>query len=780
VTHGETMRSLLPVAAGLALAVVFSLIVSAGLSAGFCGCLFCVWVLGVRSVAGHGAMQMRAAGMAAPRAQLAYLTVWALLAGLGTVGLLGAGLAVFALNGELLNGALLAGATLLMAVILTWLLVSAVVDPARRHGFHGSLSARNDLWPLLRTGLGSGQVSVSSFGATATGERGVAAEQPSGAPLDSAAAAPRSQVQAGVRRTPAWKPAGIPTERPIRELSEVLADLDGLEGMVEAKQQFRSTLATIQREQVKAAADADYIPLELRLHSLFLGPPGTGKSTLARLWSEALGILGITDGRFFETKPADLITGGLGQAGSNTAKFLADAAGAFLFLDDAQGLLDLQGAGSDQGAEVIKAFVQSMTDPEGPLVGIATYAEEVPRILRLDRGLRSRIKLRFALAPYSAEQLGRIAVAKLRNMGRTVTVEAQDELGRAVAELLHYGTGEDFAAAREMENLAQFAAGAQSERVGEQVELDITAADIRAGLDVALVGLGAARSGRDEAKLAQAEQRLAELVGMAGPKAQLPRWLHAQLGRDKQRKANPDLQQSSRREHILLVGPPGTGKSTLAGVIAQYLEAAGLSNGVLIKTKPGELSKSVIGGTGEATWRSLDAARGGVWFCDDAQGFLDRAGDGADLGKEPFTAMLTPMNEDPNCPTVILSVYPEHEEALLAKEPGLRRRIKTTFRLDEYAPAEMCDIARLKVSRSGRTLTADADTGLQLVISELHARYASREAWTSGGVAEDLIAQVLGAQEERIADQDTDDLFSVEGEDIQAGTRAYIAAQQGR
>ncbi|MDE6109884.1 MAG: AAA family ATPase, partial [Muribaculaceae bacterium] len=376
-----------------------------------------------------------------------------------------------------------------------------------------------------------------------------------------------------------------------KTLDEVMQEFDRYVGVDEIKETMTGIVNSIRSFQ-KLHPDTQF---QLKDHYLFLGNPGTGKTTMARVFADALSAMGILPtGQLVEVAPKDLKGQYMGHTGPKVDAVFDRAMGGVLFIDEAY---DMWGGEDDTfGNEAVTALIKNVEDRRGKLVVIlAGYPREMGIFATANPGITSRFNTTIDFRDYKPEELTEIARRMIKAQGYTLDADAEKMIGKFF-ECMYVSRKKDFANAREVRNAVDKAIKNQNTRVQKEMgtpgfnpaaEFVLTMADFTGSRD------------KQPMTVDEVIATMDDLIGMADIKEEIRKL--ANVAMVNRMRMERGLGASALQPvNIILTGNPGTGKTTIAKRLGQVLHAAGvLSTDKVVEREAKTILSSYVNASGQ-------------------------------------------------------------------------------------------------------------------------------------------------------------------------------------
>jgi SpoVK/Ycf46/Vps4 family AAA+-type ATPase len=545
------------------------------------------------------------------------------------------------------------------------------------------------------------------------------------------------------------------TERPVITVEEAMAELDSMIGLAAVKDQVRSISASIEaaRRRALAGISADK-PMQ---HFVFLGPPGTGKTAVARIVAKIFYAFGLLDmPTVVEAQRSDLVGEYLGATAIKTNDLIDSALGGVLFIDEAYSLVNEGDGQNDRfGNEAVQALLKRAEDDRDRIIIIlAGYERQMEAFLASNPGLTSRFAIRIKFGGYAPAELLQLADLFVARRGENIDAQARSVLWRMFEEVGRRRLGDDLGNGRFVRSLLERAGQARDVRVmgtgDEPAPADLVT--LRGNdLEQAYAELTSRYRGYDETPtLESALAELDALIGLEPVKRQVHE-IAAQLRVARLRDAHGLSSQPPVR-HFVFTGPPGTGKTTVARILARIFAALGLlvRPGV-VEAHRADLVGDHLGATAIKTNKLVDTALGGVLFIDEAYSLYNDGYSGGDaFGAEAVATLLKRAEDDRDRLVIVLAGYTDDMHRFLRTNPGLASRFSVRIAFPSYGPDELLQIAMIFADHAGDAFAEEAVPLLAQILT--HACEQGRiDEFGNGRFARSLFERACAARDLRVA-----------------------------
>ena len=488
----------------------------------------------------------------------------------------------------------------------------------------------------------------------------------------------------------------VPEER---SLDDILGDLDHYIGMDEVKQAVREIALTV-HNNVERAQRGLGEQEKMGIHIVLTGNPGTGKTTIARKLGEILESIGYLDsGHVVEVDRSKMVSPYQGETPKVVDSLCDKAMGGILFVDEAYTLAPLSQSGErdNQGAQALEQLMKRMEDDRGKFVVIAAgYRTEMENLFRINVGFRSRFSYFLNIEDYTPDQLYQIMEVFAREKKYRFAPDAQELTLKMITEIYN-AREKDFANGRTMRQLFDKIVAKQAERL-QMVDISTLSNEQLMTITVDDIPYEAPKAVDYRECLA----KLDGMVGLASVKKEisnLAAFLNLQIRRGESN--------TFQGKHYVFTGNPGTGKTTVARIMADVFRSLGiLSRGQLVEADRSKLVAGYSGQTAIKTNQLIDSAMGGVLFIDEA--YTLKSNDQDSFGSEAIDTLLKRLEDDRGKFICIVAGYTDNMHDFIDTNPGLKSRFTQTIHFEDYTPDELTQIF-INLA-SGKKFTVDEET----------------------------------------------------------------------
>ncbi|KAK1981578.1 ATPase [Colletotrichum cereale] len=531
---------------------------------------------------------------------------------------------------------------------------------------------------------------------------------------------------------------------------DTLMSMIGLESVKEEFLSIKSKVDTAVRQGISLSTE--------RFGCTLLGNPGTGKTTVARIYSKFLTSVGVIAGSsFMETSGSKLAS--MGVAGCRKMlNDMLDDGGGVIFIDEAY---QLSSGNSPGGLAVLDFLLAEVENLTGRIVFIlAGYNKQMESFFAHNPGFPSRFPIKMKFDDYNDDELRRILEGNIKKKygGR---MRCEDPLYvRVVCRRLGRGRGkEGFGNARAIENLLDKISGRQANRLRKERRAGANPDDLLLTKED-LVGPEPSSA----LSKCQAWAELQRLIGLSSVKESVRALVDSiQTNYARELAEEPIIEYSLNK---VFLGSPGTGKTTIAKLYGQILVDLGLlSNGEVVVKNPSDFVGAVLGGSEVQTKGILASTVGKVLVIDEAYGLYD--GGVSNSFKtavvDTIVAEVQSVPGEDRC-VLLLGYRDQMEEMFQNVNPGLSRRfpISSAFVFEDFSRPELMTILDLKLKQQGFSATDQAKN----VVGEMLERARSRPNFGNAGEVDILLNEAKGRHQRRVSAKQAKHVSTLEALDF--------------
>lgn len=462
-------------------------------------------------------------------------------------------------------------------------------------------------------------------------------------------------------------------------------------------------------------------------HMCFLGSPGTGKTTVARIITRILYDFGyIKENKCVEVDGSYFKSPYVGQTAMRTQAIIDYAMGGVLFIDEAYLMLDAAGNSGSAGTEATGTLLKNMEDRQSDFVVIfAGYEDAVNRLLGSNEGFASRIKYKIYFQDFSLDELMQIFALDMKTYSKNGTYSIAPDAKTLLQK--HFDAERQsptFGNARVVRNALDMILDVHADRFMNQLisksqKFVFTFEDVKEYISVRSDQLSEdarnyiASQNLDNSIVSFAELKGRTKEGSKNPDKDLNALTGLSVVKDEIKKMKAQFEfydgtmGNTEGHHMCFVGAPGTGKSTVAGIMTAYLYKMGLIQRNEYLDINGDFLRGMyLGHTGKRTEAVVQYCQGMVLFVDEAY-LLQQNSDGDNFGQEAIGVLLDAMEKHRKNFVVIVAGYDKEMNAFLNANSGLRSRISLTFHFESYTPHELAMMMNRLAKTDGFTVEKD-------------------------------------------------------------------------
>ena len=502
----------------------------------------------------------------------------------------------------------------------------------------------------------------------------------------------------------------VPEER---TLDDILHDLDRFIGMDEVKQAVREIAYSVQNSIQRAQRGLGEQE-KMSMHIILTGNPGTGKTTIARKLGEILASIGYLDsGHVVEVDRAKMVSPYQGETPKVVDHLCDKAMGGILFVDEAYTLAPVSQAGDrdNQGAQALEKLMKRMEDDRGKFVVIAAgYRTEMDNLFRINPGFKSRFNYFLNIDDYSPDQLYEILLVFAKDKKYLMSPQAETKVRACIKQM--YETRErDFANGRTMRTLFDEICKKQAQRL-QHGDMSALTNEQLMTIEEEDIPFEAPKA----VDYSECLKKLDGLVGLAAVKKEisnLAAFLNLQIRRGESN--------TFQGKHYVFTGNPGTGKTTVARIMADVFRTLGiLSRGQLVEADRAKLVAGYSGQTAIKTNQLIDTAMGGVLFIDEA--YTLKSSDSDTFGAEAIDTLLKRLEDDRGKFICIVAGYTDQMHDFIDSNPGLKSRFTQTIHFDDYTPDELTEIFLHLAETKNFTISDETKGAVHRQFEQLYLR----------------------------------------------------------
>lgn len=472
---------------------------------------------------------------------------------------------------------------------------------------------------------------------------------------------------------------------------------------------------------------------KISMNMIFAGNAGTGKTNAARVTFEYLSALGILSrGVFREVSKADFVSENINEISKKTMEVVNSAIGGVLFIDEAYSLCENEN--DKVGKEIVDALIKGIEDNRHDLIVIlAGYENDMEKFLSINQGLKSRFPNIIHFEDYTPYEMYAIAVNIAKSKGYKIADNVEDDLIDLFAKNQISGKN-DLGNARFVRNIIENAIMDASRKYLQDKQNKIDLLE-RHNFNFKI-----------KAKF-NLEERLDEIIGLEEVKDLLRSQYKLIVAQEKRKSVGVETK-IEQNLNMVFAGNPGTGKTSIARLVAEMLNSMGLLKvGQLVETDRSNFVSEIPGETSKKTEEIFKEAIGGILFIDEAYTLAYDP-----LGREAIDILLKLIEDYSKDVIVILAGYEKEMEDFFDVNIGLRSRFPLWTNFEDYKPEELSEMAVKLLESKGFKLSKNGYTSLKKSFVDIYENSDMQSG--NGRLVRNYVENLIRSQSIRIAQSD--------------------------
>lgn len=519
-----------------------------------------------------------------------------------------------------------------------------------------------------------------------------------------------------------------------------LRSMDGLDKVIDQIDNLKNLILNARRQKQETGRST----ITVYPHMVFMGSPGTGKTTVAHLvaqWFREENIL--SKGTFVSATVGDIVGQYIGETRIKAQALCERARGGMLFIDEAYGLReDKSGHGANYTTEAVEVLIQYMTKPDFMLV-LAGYKHEMEDLLtNSNPGLRSRINddQLIMFDDYEPSDLLKILN---RNLTHPKTEEFENAI-RMLVEVMY-----------DQRNLRTWGNARTMEQLAAQIYKEFFKKNNRVLDECHIPGKFRKMISTEQKTEQEVLQGLNELIGLKNVKDTIKDIYYTMRRNRRRLKEGKPVKE----EDLIFIftGAPGTGKTTVARLLGGILHDLGLlTSGDCAEKKKGDIIDSFAGGTEKKVEQLFADCVGKTLFIDEAYALCEN-------GDRSIVTQIVGLLTDPRYKgkmALVLAGYPADMTRFLSMNSGFKRRVRHIIQFDNYNNEELWQILQLNMRRLQRHFR-DEEKCHQLALAWF-GLIPRTEDFGNASVSEQLLEQLERNNDHRLRISNIDNVENMD------------------